>query len=672
MVRSDRCSTLEISARAALTSERCARLSPSRLLSVVVVALVLLSIGGAERAAGENEHSRGSQSKDTRAATRAPAAPSPTCALAGDPDDPFAGWCRGDCNGDRKVGVNELVTLVGIALQRVAVATCEVGDRDHDGKIRVAEIVAGVASGLGGCPMGADLVLRNGKVFTGDPEHPAAESVAICGEHLAAVGTDEAVRGLIDVHTEIIDAGGRVVIPGFNDAHKHITVTSDLAFLGGEDPSLDDALDAVEQAARRAPIGSRIGAIIGPSVLDDPRTSRFALDSIAPDHQVFLEAFTGHGLVFNSKVMALLGIAEDAPDPPGGFYVRDPETHLLSGIAHEYAQLQINRQLAAMVSDASAAVVYGVLDRVFAQRGITSVQVMTTGQTTLAAARALAIANPKLRWRLIRVPMPSDPTWPLDDVAGIDAFAHPRVTISGVKYFLDGTPVERLAAMRLPYADRTDWRGRMNFSQEEIEQILRAALDAGEQPMFHLGGDRAIDTLETAMEIVGDAATWQQVRPRFEHGDLLLPDLRGRARTLGAVVVQNPLHFTNATLFDGRFDAERREQLSPLRTLLDEQIPLGLGSDSPATACDDVRFAAEHAVHPSEALTREQAVIAHTYGSAYAENAESEKGRLRAGMLADIAVLSQDIFSIPLPALSNTQSVLTIVGGEVVFRAASL
>jgi predicted amidohydrolase YtcJ len=587
-------------------------------------------------------------------------------------DDPFVGWCPGDCNGNRIVAVNELIGLIGMALKQTPTSACAAGDRNADGKVMINEIVSGVAAALEGCPAGVDMLLRNGNVFTADAERPSAEAVAICGERITAVGSNEALRGLADAHTAIIDAGGRTIIPGFNDAHKHITVTSDLAFLGQNDPSLDAAIASVGQQAQRTAPGGRIGALIGPTVLDDPRTSRFALDAVAPDHHAFLEAFTGHGLVFNTRVMTLLGIAEDEPDPPGGFFIRQPDSQIVSGIAHEYAQLLINRQLAAMVSDEAAAGVYAFLDRVFARRGITSVQLMTTGQTTVAAARALAHANPLLRWRIIRVPMPTDPTWPLDDLAGVEAFDHPRVTISGLKYFLDGTPIERLAAMRQPYADREDSNGRLNFPLEEIERMLRSALDAGEQPMFHLGGDRAIDTLLTAMEAVASPETWQQVRPRFEHGDLLLPDLRQRAHRLGAVVVQNPIHFTSAAVFDQRFDEQLRPQLQPMRTLLEEQIPLGLGSDSPATAVDDVRLAVEHPANPPEALTREQAVVAHTSGSAYAEFAEQEKGQLRPGMLADVAVLSQDIFTVPLAGLSNTQSVLTIVGGEIVYRDPAL
>jgi predicted amidohydrolase YtcJ len=588
-------------------------------------------------------------------------------------NDPYMGWCPADCNGNRAVAVNELVGLVGIALGQRPPSECRAGDRDGDGTVKVNEIVSGVTAGLGGCPPGVDLVLRNAEVFTADPERPAAEALAICGDRIAAVGANDALRGLADSHTMIIDSGGRTIIPGFNDAHKHVTVTRDLPLVGGnEDPSLDAVIAAVEQQAQRAAPGARIGTIIGPVVLDDPLISRFALDAVAPNHHVFLEAFTAHGLVFNTQVMTLLGLAEDEPDPPGGFFVREPDSQVLRGIAHEYAQLLMNRQLAAMVTDAAAAAIYASLDRLFARRGITSVQLMTTGQTTIATARALVQANPSLRWRLIRVPMPTDPTWPLDDLSGVEAFQHPRVTISGLKYFLDGTPIERLAAMREPYADREGWSGRMNFSAEDIEGFLRSALDAGEQPMFHLGGDQAIETLLTAMEAVATPETWRQVRPRFEHGDLLLPDLRERAQRLGAVVVQNPLHFTSGTVFEGRFRPERRGELSPMRSLLQEQFPVALGSDSPITALENVRYAVEHSTNPAEALTREQAIVAHTSGSAYAELAELEKGQLRPGMLADLAVLSQDILTIPLAALSNTESVLTVVGGQIVYRAAGI
>ncbi|MGH7789645.1 MAG: amidohydrolase [Candidatus Binatia bacterium] len=585
---------------------------------------------------------------------------------------PFAGWCRGDCDGDRTVAVNELIDLVAIGLEQRPASTCPGGDGNGDGTVSVAEILGGVGAALHGCPRGADMLLCNGKVFTANPDQPSADAVAIQAGVITAVGSADVLRGLADAHTEILDLGGRTVIPGFNDAHVHVLPFFPFpTFFVGLDPSLDEATAALAPLAAAAPEGGTIGGSIGATVLDDPTATRFLLDGIAPQNPVVMQGFTGHGMLFNTALMDRLGVAADQPDPPGGFFVRDPDTGIISGVAHEYAQFIMERQYIAQQSEAAAIAVYRIMDQVFASQGITSVQLMA-GQPTLQLARLLAAADPKLRWRIIRMPMPTDADWPLDDVDGHEAFSHPHVMISGLKYFLDGTPIERLAALRIPYADRPESSGHLNFSAADIEQMLRSAIDADQQPMFHAVGDRAIETLLTAMEAVAPPATWQRLRPRVEHGDVLPPDLFERARAVGLVVVQNPIHFTLTDEFGLRFDAERLAQNQPMQTLLREGIPLALGSDSPATPLDDIQLAIAHPANPAEGLTREQALLAHTSGAAYAEHAEQYKGRLAPCMLADITVLSLDILTVPLAEVPNAKPLLTMVGGEIVYRDPTL
>lgn len=581
---------------------------------------------------------------------------------------PFAGWCRGDCDGDRTVAVGELIDLVAIGLEQRQASTCPGGDGDGDGTVSVAEILGGVRAALSGCPGGVDVLLHNGKVFTADPQRPAADAIAVQGSVITAVGSEAELRGLADGHTEVLDLGGRTVVPGFNDAHVHVLPFFPFPmFFVGLDPTLDEATAALAPLVDAAPAGGTIGGSIGATVLDDPAATRFLLDGIAPQNPVAIQGFTGHGMLFNTALMDLIGVAADQPDPPGGFFVRDPDSGIISGVAHEYAQFIMERAYIAQQSEDVAITVYRIMDQVFARQGITSVQLMAS-QPTVQLARLLAAADPKLRWRIIRMPMPTDPNWPLDDVEGLAAVSHPRVTVSGLKYFLDGTPIERLAALRAPYADRPDWSGRLNFPAPDVEQMLRSAIAADQQPMFHAVGDRAIETLLAAMESVADAETWRRLRPRVEHGDVLPPDLFERARNLGIVVVQNPIHFTLTDEFGQRFDAERVAQNQPMQSLLREQIRLALGSDSSATPLDDIQLAVAHPANPAEALTREQAVLAHTTGAAYAEHAEAYKGRLAPCMLADVAVLSQDILTIPLAEVPAAKTLLTMVGGEIVYR----
>ena len=156
---------------------------------------------------------------------------------------------------------------------------------------------------------------------------------------------------------------------------------------------------------------------------------------------------------------------------------------------------------------------------------------------------------------------------------------------------------------------------------------------------------------------------------RIEHGDGLTPDLIPRARELGVVVVQNPTHLASPESISKTFGADRAAELQPLHSLLDAGIPLALGSDGPTNPYLNIMLAANDPGRSKEALTREQAVIAYTQGSAYAEFTEKDKGTLEPGKLADLAVLSQDIFHFQLNELPKTESVLTLVGGKVVYDA---
>jgi predicted amidohydrolase YtcJ len=245
----------------------------------------------------------------------------------------------------------------------------------------------------------------------------------------------------------------------------------------------------------------------------------------------------------------------------------------------------------------------------------------------------------------------------------------PLVTVSGTKWVLDGTPVERSAAMRKPYADRPDTSGTLNFSQSEMEDILRESLMSGDQLMVHVVGDRTTATFLKAMNATGGKAVWSNRRVRIEHGDGIMPDLVVSVHDLGVIVVENPTHLTLGDVFIKRFGIDRADQVQPLRSLISAGIPLALGSDGPNNPYLNIMLAATYPGKPHEAITREQAAVAYTLTSAYAEFAEKDKGSLESGKLADLAVLSQDIFKVPADDLPKTESVLTLVGGKVIYDA---
>jgi predicted amidohydrolase YtcJ len=223
--------------------------------------------------------------------------------------------------------------------------------------------------------------------------------------------------------------------------------------------------------------------------------------------------------------------------------------------------------------------------------------------------------------------------------------------------------------MREPYTDRPNTSGDLDFSQKEVETILRESLQSSEQLVLHVVGDRAVENVLNAMEATGGEKVWSSRRVRIEHGDGLMLDLLPRAKRLGVMVVRNPNLSTLGELFMKRFGKERTQKLIPLRSLLKSGIRVAIGSDGPLNPCLNILMASTYDLNPAEAITREQAVIAYTLGSAWSEFAEKVKGTLEPGKLADLAVLSQHIFTVSKEALPNTESVLTMVGGKIAYDA---
>jgi len=170
------------------------------------------------------------------------------------------------------------------------------------------------------------------------------------------------------------------------------------------------------------------------------------------------------------------------------------------------------------------------------------------------------------------------------------------------------------------------------------------------------------------MEALSDI-DWPSQRVRFEHGDMVTSELFARVKKLGVIVVQNPTHFTIVDVLDARWGKQRAAVAQNAKSLIDAGIPFAIGSDGPLNPYLNIMLACVHPGRPAEALTREQAVEAYTRGAAFAEFAEADKGTLETGKLADLAVLSQDIFTVPLPELPKTMSVLTLVGGTTVYEA---
>lgn len=509
-----------------------------------------------------------------------------------------------------------------------------------------------------------DTILVNGKVFTSNPEQLWAEAVAIRGDRIVAVGGNDAISASAGAATRRIDLGGRTVVPGFNDAHVHVGPRADAFTVAvADEPTTQQVAAALKDALAKAPPRVRLTVQIGGRVWDDASVDRDWLDGIVRDRPVMLQMFTGHGSVLNSAALALAGISESITDPDGGRFQRDANGRL-NGRAEEYADLIVGRRLSATVAKADRPRYYRDFSLEAARLGITSVHLMGNSGPHAGIVEDVVASDSPLRWRILRWPVREGGADTEDSKTHLPPQPTPRVDARGMKWMLDGTPVERLAAMRQPYLDRPAESGRLNFSGQRIEQLVGWAYGSEDPLAVHAVGDRAIETYIATLETAGHPDTWTRKRPRLEHGDMLMPDLIPRAKALGLVVVQNPAHFTLRDPIVASLGAERARHAQPMKSLLDAGIPLAIGSDGLLNPFLNIFFATVHAVNPAEALTREQAVIAYTYGSAFAEFAERDKGRLMAGALADVAVLSADLFSVAPGEMASLHSVLTLIAGR--------
>jgi len=502
----------------------------------------------------------------------------------------------------------------------------------------------------------ATTIIVGGRMFTADTAAPWAEALAIRGDRIVAVGSRRDIERLATAATRRIVLNGDVVIPGINDAHVH------LGFLAPSAPSMPFASnvaagpspavvrDSLAAFASRTPAGTWLRGEMGMAIRSDSSMRRAALDSIAPDHPVLLSATYGHGSMMNTAAMRRVQLMEGAPDPDGGWYERDARG-MLTGLLDGAAQVPV---WDAYASSHAAAIIDHLeqLGRTYAGWGVTSVQQMSSGMSPATVQATFARAALRMRVRIIAWPAPDrDRVW--RRVAGKSLA--PLVRVSGTKLVVDGTPIEGWALKRVAYTGRPGWYGRPYYSTDAVRRFLQQSLARREQPMLHVVGDSAMVLVLHIMQQVAPDSVWRERRPRLEHANGLTEELSVIARRLGVIVSQ---------------------PRGPAAQLLMWQragITVAYGSDAEPANPFVAMAGWTTSVNGSPVLSREAAVLRLTRDPAFAEFAETEKGTLAVGKLADLAVLSQDIFTVPAAQLGSTRSVLTLLGGVVVHdtRAAS-
>lgn len=494
-----------------------------------------------------------------------------------------------------------------------------------------------------------DLVLRGGQIVTGDPSSPMVEALAIRDGRIIALGTDAEIATRVGQGTRVIRLDGRTVIAGINDAHDHIGDTpfgteAVIATPPMADPPLADVVDAVRRAASSAPEGGWVRAVVGQSVMQAAPGSILAVAEAGGDHPVLLSAWWGHGVIVTPLGLKALQIDGNIINAIGGVYERD-EAGYLTGKLEEYAGWAA---LEYLHSQAGAAATNDALQAYGSRRlreGVTSVQIMAGYQEPDRFLSALDAAALPLRLRVVAFPLPDTHGDGTQLWAELPFRSKNRVTVSGVKWILDGTPIEQLAFMTSPYPGRPDWYGRPNFSEDHLRTQLSAALNGGEQILLHVVGDAMAEQVLTVMEDMAPPERWAPLRVRFEHGNGLTGARIARAKRLGIVIAQP-------------------RPTSPIRAWTEAGISVAYGSDMgfPPFAA----FAQMTNPTNPNSVSREVGLAILTKWPAFAEFAEERKGILAPGMVADLVVLSQNPLTTAQDRLPATHSIMTIVNGEIV------
>jgi predicted amidohydrolase YtcJ len=508
-----------------------------------------------------------------------------------------------------------------------------------------------------GFSQSADIIFTNGKIFTSDPAHLYVQALAIKGNKIAAVGTNKEIEKFASKTTKKIDLQGKTVVPGFNDAHDHAAfefspapLTFDHIEFSVEGLDKTAVLDSIARLLTYAKPGQWIEGKIGTNVFFDTSIRR-SLDSIAPNNPVQLQIAWGHGIVTNQKGLEAAGLSDELKDPVGGWYERNSEGKISS--VQQNAQVPIW----VAVNTANTNSMIKPMEE-FGQKqlhgGITSTLFMGGGFTYAIAKTVLRKANIPQRLRIVAWPSSTHEgrqtsEWPV-------AETHPTAmsTISGIKYCIDGTPFEGNSLRTKPYHNRGNGNGRLNYPVDTLRQMIHEALVTKRQLLMHITADSSFGIVLNLIKEMGTAAQWRPLRVRIEHNDVGNPtkDQRKILKDYGIMMMHTP----------------KFAVYSPVRSLLSDGILVGISPDGTINPFWDIMVITSQQKNSSENITREQAVIAYTKTNAFAEFKENEKGTLSKGMWADLAVLSQDIFTIPIEQLPATTSVLTMINGKIVYQ----
>ena len=534
----------------------------------------------------------------------------------------------------------------------------------------------------------ADLVVLGERIWTGTASESAGATdfggagagVAVVGERIAAVGTRAEIERWVGPETRRVEVPDGLILPGFIDAHVHfLSGGLGLASVQLRDAATPEQFIArIRDFARTVPAGTWIthgdwdheqwGGEL-------PRRSW--IDSVTPDHPVWISRLDGHMALANTAALRTAGVENDVAEVQGGAIERD-EAGRLTGLLRDNAMDLVSGAVPEPTPETMDRALEAAMDYV-SERGVTSLHDMGGWSDWHVYRRAhrdgdlrtrVYLAVPLAQWRS------------LADTVAEYGRGDQWLRIGGLKGFVDGSLGSHTAAFLEPFTDAPGDRGLLINDPEDLYRWTSSADSAGLQVMVHAIGDRANRLQLDIFERVARENGLRDRRFRIEHAQHIHPADIPRFAEIGVIPSMQPYH----AIDDGRWadrviGAERARTTYAFRSLLDADARLAFGSDwsvAPATPLEGIYAAVTRrtldGAHPggwvpSQKVTVEEALRAYTRGAAYAGFAEERVGTLEPGKLADMVVVDRDLFAVPPAAIRDAQVVATIVGGEVVFRA---
>lgn len=533
----------------------------------------------------------------------------------------------------------------------------------------------------------ADLILTNGHLVTVDSSRPEAEAVAITGDRILAVGTMEEIDEFRGPDTEIIDLDGNTVVPGLVDAHLHFpNLGADRSGLVELDDarSMEEALALVERRVGGLPPGEWLtgsGWHTGNWEIEAWPTAA-TLDLVAPDNPVSLVGMHSHASWLNSKALEVAGITADRPDPPDGVIQRNPDTGEPTGILIENAQWIVRDVIPPQQTESLKERIQKSV-RLAHSYGFTGTHDIGTSLEAVEAYREL-IAEGDFPFRVngvIRIWKPGEILDSLTVMGPIIGEGDHRLTVRSVKMSIDGALGARGAVMLEPYSDEPGAQGVVRVTPEDLRAILRQSLAHGFTAAMHAigdGGNRIV--LDAVQDVLAENPV-EDHRMRVEHAQIVAPEDIPRFAELDLIASFQWIHATlDMPWAEARVGPERIQGGYAWRTFLDQGIRIVGSSDegartfSPfmgihaAVARQDFEGNPPDGWYPEQRLSRLEALKSYTLDAAYASFEEDILGSITPGKLADLTILSKDIMTIPAGEILETEALMTIVGGDIVFE----